>query len=431
MLIVASIAALLTAFVLLALGVDPVTGWFYLFAWYPTIVLFDALARRADGRPLALSNRPAVLSVWLWSAPIWLFFELANFRLQNWYYVFVPRVTAQRWVGTLLAFATVLPALFLAERLLDARGVGRTWQREPVDMGTGGLAAALTLGIAQLIAALAWPTVFFPLIWGAMFLICEPYVYRKRPDLSLLADIENGEWGRIGRLMIGGAGVGILWETFNFWSRAKWIYTVPGLDNLKLYEMPVLGFIGFPFFALEAWAMYHALCAAGVAIPLGEPGAALARPRRTVVAALVVALFSFGIVRGIDRQTVSSVVPHLEDITGITPAELASLQSGGIDSPFELAETDPQYLSRQFGWTDPRARTLVGFARLATLRGIGSVHAYWLGVVGVSSVCDLARSDPERIWLLLQPITRDNELRPTPAETRVWQQAAARACVRR
>lgn len=429
MLIVGSLVVLAAAVALLALGVDPLPGWFYLFAWYPTLVLFDALARRADGRPLALSNRPAMLSVWLWSAPVWLFFELANFRLQNWYYVFVPRGTAQRWAGMLLAFATVLPALFLAERLLHAHGVGKTWEREPVDMGRGGLVASLALGVAQLILAMVWPEYFFPVIWGALFFLCEPYVYRKRPDLSLLNDVANGEWGRIGRLLIGGAAVGLLWETFNFWSRAKWIYTVPGLENIKLYEMPILGFLGFPFFALEAWAVYHALCAAGVAIPLGERQPA--RPGRTVIAAGLAAFLSFAILRGIDRQTVSSTVPHLQDHTGITTAELASLRSAGIDSPFQLAEADPRDLSRRFEWTEQRARSLVGFARLATLRGIGSVHAYWLGVVGVSSVCDLARTDPERVWLLLQPITRENELRPTPAETRVWQQAAARACVRR
>ena len=38
--------------------------------------------------------------------------------------------------------------------------------------------------------------------------------------------------------------------------RAKWIYTVPGLSDWKLFEMPVLGFLGFPPFALECFTMY-------------------------------------------------------------------------------------------------------------------------------------------------------------------------------
>ena len=57
-----------------------------------------------------------------------------------------------------------------------------------------------------------------------------------------------------------------------FWSRAssaagsgssgtsgrgpKWIYTVPIFGDIKIFEMPVLGYFGFPPFALECLAMY-------------------------------------------------------------------------------------------------------------------------------------------------------------------------------
>ncbi len=49
---------------------------------------------------------------------------------------------------------------------------------------------------------------------------------------------------------------GGLWEFWNFWARAKWIYTVPILGDIKIFEMPVLGYFGFPPFALECFAMY-------------------------------------------------------------------------------------------------------------------------------------------------------------------------------
>src|SRR5262249_10274211 len=156
--------------------------------------------------------------------------------------------------------------------LLDSWGVGRHWKTKPLPVTSRGLWIIFALGVLQLGLSLVWPGAFFPYIWGALFALCEPYVYRRRPDLSLFADLEKGDWGRTGRLLLGGAIIGLLWEVFNFWSRAKWIYTVPGLENLKLWEMPLLGFVGFPFFALEAWSMYHALCATGVAVPLSGPG---------------------------------------------------------------------------------------------------------------------------------------------------------------
>src|SRR5207249_2286124 len=47
-------AAFVAAIVLLVAGVDPVPTWFYVFAWYPTLVLLDEAAHRLDGRPLVL-----------------------------------------------------------------------------------------------------------------------------------------------------------------------------------------------------------------------------------------------------------------------------------------------------------------------------------------------------------------------------------------
>ena len=32
---------------------------------------------------------------------------------------------------------------------------------------------------------------------------------------------------------------------------------MPYLGGIKVFEMPVLGYLGFPPFALEAFAMYH------------------------------------------------------------------------------------------------------------------------------------------------------------------------------
>ena len=50
---------------------------------------------------------------------------------------------------------------------------------------------------------------------------------------------------------------GVLWEFWNYWAATKWTYTVPYLGDLKIFEMPVLGYLGFPPFALECYAMWH------------------------------------------------------------------------------------------------------------------------------------------------------------------------------
>jgi hypothetical protein len=42
----------------------------------------------------------------------------------------------------------------------------------------------------------------------------------------------------------------------DYWARAKWQYTVPIMENLKIFEMPLPGYLGFPALALECFTMY-------------------------------------------------------------------------------------------------------------------------------------------------------------------------------
>ena len=73
---------------------------------------------------------------------------------------------------------------------------------------------------------------------------------------SILRDLRNGQYDRVINLLASGLLCGVLWEFWNYWSLAKWIYTVPILPNLKVFEMPLPGYLGFPAFALECFTMY-------------------------------------------------------------------------------------------------------------------------------------------------------------------------------
>src|SRR5690606_38054503 len=122
-------------------------------------------------------------------------------------------------------------------------------------------------GVVMMVLVLAFPRYCFPLVWGATTLFVEPIVYRRAADRSLLGDLAQGRPGRLYRLLLGGAAIGLLWELYNIRARMKWIYTVPGLEEVKLFEMPVLGFFGFPPFAIECFVLWQALVVAGVAVP--------------------------------------------------------------------------------------------------------------------------------------------------------------------
>lgn len=426
--LVLPLAALAAAGVLLLFGVEPVPTWFYVFAWYPTLFLLDAIACRLHRRGHLLAEVRLAISLFAWSAPIWLFFEALNLRLTNWYYIYLPRAAVERWAGIVLSFATVVPAVVLAERLWDAAGVGRRWRTRPLPPGVEDHRRLLWAGGLALAAILLFPGWLYPLTWGAMLLVADPIVYRRRPEWSLIADLERGDWGRVGRLMLGGLLVGGIWEGYNFVARGKWIYTVPAFENAKWFEMPPLGFVGFPFFALEAWTMYHALCVLGVAVPVGDDHGrartstdelARARLRSSALALLIAATFSIATLLGMERWTISSTVPVMDLPT-----------APQLTSPWQVARLDPPAAAVQIGVSTDSARRIVESARLMTLRGIGSAHAGELTNAGVRSVCDLAWSSPPRLWQRIHQTRPELGRRPTEAEVRVWVRAAQKACER-
>jgi hypothetical protein len=414
------------AWLLLLLDVEPVPTWFYVFAWYPTLALLDGVAARLDGRPSLLARRGLALSLLAWSPVVWLWFEAANFRLQNWYYVLLPAHPVERWAGIVLSFATVLPAIMLAERALAAAGVFRRALR-PVIVRPWHLSASTGLGVAAAGLALAWPRLFFPLVWGVGLLLAEPLVYRRTPRLSLYRDLERGEWGRIGRLLVGGLGIGLLWELYNHVAAGSWIYTVPGLEAVKLFEMPPLGFVGFPVFALEAWAIYGALCALGVATPTS--GEVRVSRRRTLVAGALATALSAATLLGMERYAISSTAPRLVDLPGLRAEERAALRDAGLESPRAVARASPEVLVARGALDSGRAREVFETARLVMLRGLGAEHARTLSALGIAGVCDVVEWDGDALARAVRGAT--GRVRPTPAEARVWLRAAQRACVRR
>lgn len=402
--LVTAAVVLIAAVVLRAYDIPPVPTWFYVFAWYPTLVLLDQGVVLLGGESLLARPRRLVAMLW-WSALIWFLFEAINFRLENWYYVFLPVGRAARWVGITVSLATVVPAVLLPERLLDRLGAWRDLRWRPLALRPEYLRIAFGIGSTTLVLVLAFPRYLYPLTWGAIWLIVEPLLYRVRPECSLFRDIERGRWGRIARIMAGGLVAGALWESLNSMARGRWIYTVPFLEHWKIFEMPPVGFLGFSFFALEVWSLYHLLA-----------------PRTTLRSVLASVLFAVLVLAGMDRWTVSSTTPRLADLPGISATARGRLGNAGWSDVFALARAPVAELAYRANLSPEEAQAAREAARLTTLRGIGTAHTAALIAHGIGSVQALAVADPDSVWSLVH-----HGARPTRAEVRVWVGAARQA----
>ena len=110
-----------------------------------------------------------------------------------------------------------------------------------------GLVAA---GGVLAVAPVVWPSSLSSGLAGP-YLALDPLLERLGLA-SLSSEIAARNRRRVWSLLLGGLVCGLLWEFWNFWAAWKWVYSVPFFGSWKMFEMPVLGFLGFPPFAWSA-----------------------------------------------------------------------------------------------------------------------------------------------------------------------------------
>jgi len=216
----------------------------------------DGLLFQLQGESWLLSRPGAFLKMAFWSVSAWLVFEAWNLVLGNWTYVGLAANIWLRWPGYALAFATVLPGLLLTAQVLSALGAWRRVRGRPISLPLDWEPLALILGTAFLVLPLVFPGAAFPLVWVAWFFLLDPFC-RLLGGPSLIQDFLQGERREHLCLLSAGLLCGLWWEAWNYPATSHWVYTLPVLNFGKVFEMPVLGYLGFLPFALECAVMYN------------------------------------------------------------------------------------------------------------------------------------------------------------------------------
>lgn len=225
--------------------------------WIAFILLVNAFTVRRTGRCLMLSRTRPFLLLFPVSAGLWWSFEYLNRFVGNWRYVGgVEFGAVEYFLFATLPFSTVLPAVLSTRELLLSYprfdGAFREWRPlSPGRPGAIGL-AALLLSCAGLFAVGIVPDFVFPLVWVAppMLLIS---LAALRGEPHALSGIASGDWRPAISSVLAALLCGFFWETWNFGSYAKWVYAIPYVDALHVFEMPLLGYAGYlPFGVLCA-----------------------------------------------------------------------------------------------------------------------------------------------------------------------------------
>jgi hypothetical protein len=234
------------------------TSWLFFPLWLGFALTVDGLVYLRKGTSLLARSWKRYVGLFLISAPAWWLFEAINLRTQNWFYQGVDQFSPLAYfLLASLNFSTVIPAVFGMAELAGSFDFIRRmkpWLVIGDDRRT--TLAFFCAGWVMLALLLAWPLYFFPFVWISVYFITEP-LNVWLGNHSLVEGTRRGDWRAVVSLFVGVLVTGFFWEMWNFYAYPKWIYNVPGVGFLHVFEMPLLGYGGYLPFALELCAMYH------------------------------------------------------------------------------------------------------------------------------------------------------------------------------
>ena len=408
--------------------VEPFYSWFYCFAWWSYILFIDAIIYRLKSNSLLINRRKEFFLLIPWSVFIWLIFEAANLSLENWYYINLPNSTVERWLGYAIAYGTVLPGIFETMELLETLGLFKTSSIKKTVISRGGQQVLVALGTLFLISSALIPHYFFPLVWVGFIFLLEPFIYRSG-GRSFLKDLEEGSPRKMYLFLIAGLICGFLWEFWNFWTRSKWVYTVPFFEEMRVFEMPLLGFLGFPPFAVQAYVMYNLISLFRFGRGWEKSTYQLnpekkTRPLTTALTSILIVAFSILIFKAIDLKTVDSYYPRLQDAYWIEPEYQKELPRVGIATLDDLISKTKGKKERDelaLRLLIPKEKLIqwVGKAQLVNVKGLGVENLRLLEGVGIHSISALAEQDSEKLY---EKMTRNftGKAIPRKGKIRIW-----------
>ena len=225
--------------------------------WSGYVLLVDGVIFKKTGNSCLGTRRKEFFAMLPVSVAFWLVFEGYNLFMKNWHYVGLPANMWVRGFGYTWSFATIWPAVLETQELLLTYSVFKQARIRPLNFSSHILNDFAIFGAIELVIPILFPSPWWGiLVWTGFVFLLDPFNFRRRLP-SLIGEFREGKLQLFLTLMLSGLICGLLWEFWNYWAAAKWIYSVPFLEHIKLFEMPVVGYFGFMAFGLEIFVMWQ------------------------------------------------------------------------------------------------------------------------------------------------------------------------------
>jgi hypothetical protein len=225
--------------------------------WLGYCLVVDGLVRVRKGSSLISRDWRKYVFLFILSAPVWWVFEGLNEVTGNWIYLGRESFSnLEYFLFATLSFSTVIPAVFSTAELLGTFD----WFRRKRGHGALKLERHHFLrlhlaGWVMLGLMLLFPSIFFPFMWLSVFFIVDP-LNALRGRASLIREVAGGDYRNLLAYGLGALCCGFFWELWNLYAYPKWIYDIPYLEVLHVFEMPLAGYGGYIPFGWELFALY-------------------------------------------------------------------------------------------------------------------------------------------------------------------------------
>lgn len=251
-------------------GFHPMAIVFTPIMWTGFILFVDGWTWQRGGVSFFKNEKLQWPMMALISVLIWVMFEGFNFKVQAWEYFNRPEPFIRNAIY-IWAFATIIPAMLRTRSLFATFHFFDRTHPWNIKFTPFWLALSFVIGVAFTFMPVMfddyWANFLIPFVWVGLIFLLEPINYRIGAP-SIYRDLEEGKISFLWQILAAGFFCGLLWESWNEQAHGFngliWKYYLNPIYhtlsfNLQIGEMPLLGFLGYPPFIWECYALWE-LC---------------------------------------------------------------------------------------------------------------------------------------------------------------------------
>lgn len=242
--------------------------------WGLTLMLDGWVYVRRGGHSIIGDYPKAIIGIGVSAILGWMIFEyLNNFVLESWYYPKGELIPEDEFViyAVLGSSGLIPPAIEFYALLKTFKGLALKYTHGPkITFPNWALYLVLTLSLLSLFFAPYYPEVLFPALWYSPLILIS-VVLTKCKIWTPFTPVKNGDYSYVILLSLSYFFLGLCLEGFNYlsathvlgepnacgdilkeidvtYNASYWVYSIPYLNKYHLFEMPILGYLGyFPF----------------------------------------------------------------------------------------------------------------------------------------------------------------------------------------